>query len=147
VAKAGSPCLRGPSRLAAYREVPVAQETHPRCHGRGRVLVAATALPAGAAGTGSTTAVIELVGGTLDISVPAGPVALASGAVTDTPVSGQLGTVTVTDTRAADPASWTASVSATPFRNGSHSLGAETYNTGVVTSTGSRSASSPSPAR
>jgi hypothetical protein len=100
------------------------------------VLVAATALPAGAAGTGDTTAVIQLSGGTLDISVPAGPVALASGAVTETSVSGQLGTVTVTDTRAADPASWTASVSATPFQNGSHSLGTETYDTGVVTSTG-----------
>jgi hypothetical protein len=100
------------------------------------VLAAATALPAVAAGTGSTTAVIQLAGGTLDISVPVGPVALASGAVTDTSVSGQLGTVTVTDTRAADPASWTASVSATPFQSGSHSLGAETYDTGVVSSTG-----------
>jgi hypothetical protein len=99
-------------------------------------LVGATALPAFAAGTGNTTAVIELAGGTLDISVPPGPVALASGAVTDTSVSGQLGEVVVTDTRAADPAAWTASVSATPFQNGSHSLGAETYNTGVVTSTG-----------
>jgi hypothetical protein len=97
------------------------------------LLVAAPALPAVAAGT---PAIIELTGGSLSISVPAGPVALASGAVTDTSESGQLGSVTVTDTRAADPASWTASVSATPFQDGSHSLGAETYETGVVSSTG-----------
>lgn len=100
------------------------------------ILVVGTALPAGAAGSGSTTAIIELVGGSLDISVPAGPVALASSPVTDTSVSGKLGGVVVTDSRAADPASWTASVSATPFQNGVHSLGAETYDTGVVTATG-----------
>jgi hypothetical protein len=102
----------------------------------GALLVIATALPAAAAPTAGTPAVIELTGGTLDISVPAGPVALASGAVTDTTVSGQLGAVTVTDSRAADPAAWTASVSATPFQDGSHVLGAASYDTGVVTSTG-----------
>jgi hypothetical protein len=101
--------------------------------GAAALLVATPALPALAAGT---PAIIELSGGSLSISVPAGPVALASGAVTDTSESGQLGDVTVTDTRAADPASWTASVSATPFQDGSHSLGAETYDTGVVSSTG-----------
>lgn len=100
------------------------------------LIVAATATPAFASGTGDTTAVIQLGGGTLDISVPAGPVALASGAVTAPSVSGQLGLVTVTDTRAADPASWTASVSATPFQNGVHALGAASYDTGVVTTTG-----------
>jgi hypothetical protein len=76
------------------------------------LLVAAPALPAVAAGT---PAIIELSGGSLSISVLA---------------------VTVTDTRAADPASWTASVSATPFQDGSHSLGAETCETGVVSPTG-----------
>ena len=100
------------------------------------LILAAMATPAFASGIGSTTAIIELSGGTLDISVPAGPVALASGAVTADSVSGRLGTVTVTDTRAADPASWTASVSATPFQNGSHALGAASYDTGVVSSTG-----------
>jgi hypothetical protein len=100
------------------------------------LILATTATPAFAAGTGNTTAIIQLAGGTLDISVPPGPVALGSGAVTAPSVSGQLGTVTVTDTRAADPASWSASVSATPFQNGVHSLGAESYDTGVVSSTG-----------
>lgn len=100
------------------------------------LVIAVTGAPAVAAGTGNTTAVVELTGGTLDISVPVGPVALGSAAVTDPSVSGQLGTVTVTDSRAADPASWTASVSATSFQDGSHSLGAATYDTGVVTSTG-----------
>jgi hypothetical protein len=110
-----------------HRLIPVALA------GAAAVLVAVPALPAVA---GDTPAVIQLGGGTLSISVPAGPVALASGAVTDASESGHLGSVTVTDTRAADPASWTASVSATPFQDGSHSLGAETYDTGVVSSTG-----------
>jgi hypothetical protein len=100
--------------------------------GAAALLVLAPALPAGAA---DTPVSILLSGGALSISVP-GAVALASGAVTDTSVSGQLGSVTVTDSRAADPASWIASVSGTPFVNGTHSLGAETYSTGVVSSTG-----------
>jgi hypothetical protein len=104
--------------------------------GAAALIAIAPALPAGASIAGDTPAVIELSGGSLNITVPTGPVALASGAVTDTSESGQLGTVTVTDSRAADPASWTASVSATPFQSGSHSLGAETYETGVVSSTG-----------
>ncbi|WP_250286403.1 hypothetical protein [Frankia sp. CiP1_Cm_nod2] len=99
------------------------------------VLATATALPAAAAGSGNTTANFDLTGGTLDISVPAGPVTLATGAVTSSTLSGQLGSVTVTDNRSVDPASWTASVSATPFQNGTHTLAAS-YDTGVVTSTG-----------
>lgn len=100
------------------------------------MLVAVGALPAAAVQTGDTTTLITLGGGTLDITVPAGPVQLGSGAVTQASISGQLGSVTVTDLRAADPAAWTASVSATSFTNGSHSLGAESYDTGVVASTG-----------
>lgn len=100
--------------------------------GGAALLVVAPALPAGAA---DTPASVLLTAGALSITVP-GPVNLGTGSVTDTSVSGQLGEVTVTDSRAADPASWTASVSATPFQNGTHVLGAETYDTGVVSSTG-----------
>ncbi len=97
-------------------------------------LAAVTALPAVAAQTGDTTATFQLTSGTLDITVPTGTVALATGAVSAPSLSGQLGAVTVTDLRSADPASWTASVSATPFQNGTHTLAAS-YDTGVVTST------------
>jgi hypothetical protein len=97
--------------------------------------VGVAAMPATAATSGSTTATVLLTSGTLDITVPNGPVAIGASPVSGTQVSGQLGSVTVTDSRSADPASWSASVSATPFQNGTHTLAAS-YDTGVVTSTG-----------
>ncbi len=75
-------------------------------------------------------------GNACDISVPTSPVTLATGPLTAPSLSGQLGAVTVTDNHSADPAAWTASVSATPFQNGTHTLPAASYDTGVVTSTG-----------
>ena len=56
--------------------------------------------------------------GTLGVTVPTGPVDLGTGAVGTTIGSiGDLGAVTVTDNRALDPASWTATVYATNFVN------------------------------
>jgi hypothetical protein len=98
-------------------------------------LVITTAAPALADTTGNTTATVTLTStGVLSISVP-GTFALG-GAVTATTLNGQLGPVQVTDERSADPTEWTASVSATPFTNGTHTLGAATYDPGVVTTTG-----------
>lgn len=94
-----------------------------------------TAAPALADTTGNTSTTVTLTStGVLAITVP-GTFAV-TGSVTDTTLGGQLGAVQVTDERSADPAAWTTSVNATPFVNGSHTLGAATYDPGVVTTTG-----------
>jgi hypothetical protein len=61
--------------------------------------------------------------GTLNISVPTGPVSLGF-AGAGTSVSGHLGNVEVTDNRDVDPASWTATVACTAFVSGTHTIGA-----------------------
>jgi hypothetical protein len=75
---------------------------------------------AGAATTGNTTATFTLsaAGGGLAITVPASTVALATVSTGATSASGSLGTVTVTDTRAALAATWTTTVSSTTFTTG-----------------------------
>jgi hypothetical protein len=100
-------------------------------------LIIATALPAGAATSGraeGATPAAPAAGpgssegslvtftvtttGTLGVTVPTGPVNLGSGAVGTTIGSiGNLGPVTVTDNRAMNPASWTATVYSTNFVN------------------------------
>jgi hypothetical protein len=75
-----------------------------------------TALPAGAATSGSTGTTFALGAGALAISVPASA-SLGSG-IPGTTMTGSLGTVTVTDLRGALVGSWTASVTSTDFTTG-----------------------------
>jgi len=121
-------------------------------------LPVATALPASAATSGptqmlapaangpgspeSTPVTFEVTTtGTLGITVPSGPVDLGTGAVGTTIGSlGNLGAVTVTDNRALDPASWTATVYSTNFVNSVTAIdvipsGDATYLTGTVVTT------------
>lgn len=77
------------------------------------VVVLASPMPASAADTPVT---VQVSSGTLDISVPAGPVNLGTVAVSGSPqqVSSLLGNVTVTDGRGGT-AGWTATASAVDF--------------------------------
>lgn len=79
-------------------------------------VLAGLASPAGAAPTGDTTVTFSVTGGALSITVPASST-LPSGAP-GTTVSGQLGTVAVTDARALLNAAWSASVASTDFTTG-----------------------------
>jgi hypothetical protein len=71
---------------------------------------------ANAAPSGDTTATFTVSSGTLDISVPA--TADLGTAIAGADLSGQLGVVTVADTRALLDASWTASAISTDFTTG-----------------------------
>ncbi|WP_410822338.1 hypothetical protein [Micromonospora sp. 050-3] len=79
-------------------------------------MVGFLAAPAAAAPTDTTTVTFEVLVGTLDIDAPA-TADLGSGAPGGT-ITGQLGPVTVTDSRGAADASWVASVTATNFQTG-----------------------------
>ncbi len=70
------------------------------------------------AAPGDTSVTFSVSGGSLAISVPAGPVGLGSG-LPGNSINGQLGNVTVTDTRALLTAAWTASAISTSFTTGS----------------------------
>jgi hypothetical protein len=90
------------------------------------------------AATGPTTTTFGVTGGSLSITAPA-TATLASASLGAGSVSGQLGTVTVSDQRGALLGSWTASVISTAFTTGGGSSN-ETipatdvgYNPGVVT--------------
>jgi len=125
-------------------------------------LIIATALPAAAATSGraemaapaapaaATPVTFEVTTtGTLSITSPAGPIDLGTGAVGTTignaatvgpPNTGNFGAVTVTDNRALNPASWTATVTSTNFVNASTSAdvipaGDATYLTETVGAT------------
>ena len=102
-------------------------------------LAATLASPAQAATTGDTTTTFTVQAGALSIAVPASA-AVGSG-TPGSSFSGQLGAVTVTDTRALLTASWTATVSSTDFTTGGGTA-AETiakanvsYWSGLATST------------
>jgi hypothetical protein len=71
---------------------------------------------ADAATSGDTTVTFTVGAGALSITVPAS-VDLGTGAA-GTQITGQMGTVTVTDARAALTATWTATVSSTDFTTG-----------------------------
>jgi hypothetical protein len=86
----------------------------------GRAESAAPAAPAAGPGSSEgTTVTFEVTTtGVLGVTVPTGPVDLGTGAVnTIIGSAGNLGAVTVTDNRALNPASWTATVYATNFVN------------------------------
>jgi hypothetical protein len=74
------------------------------------------AAPAAAAPTDTTTVTFEILVGTLDIDAPA-TADLGSGAPGST-VTGQLGPVTVTDSRGSADASWVATDTSTIFQTG-----------------------------
>ncbi|HEY2671728.1 MAG TPA: hypothetical protein VGJ07_15330 [Rugosimonospora sp.] len=104
------------------------------------VVVGLAAGPASAANTGDTTTTFDVNAGTLDITVPAAAT-IGAGGAPGTTITGQLGAVTVADTRAADPADWVASVVATDFTTGT-ATPAETvpatdvnYSSGAATAT------------
>ena len=120
-------------------------------------LPVATALPAAAATSGraetaapaapaaATPVTFEVTTtGTLSVTSPAGPVDLGTGAVgTTIGTAGNFGAVTVTDNRALNPASWTATVTSTNFVNSSTSAdvipaGDATYLTETVGATPSQ---------
>ncbi|GAB4103766.1 hypothetical protein GCM10028790_27850 [Micromonospora taraxaci] len=82
-------------------------------------MVGFLAAPAVAAPTDTTDTTFEVLAGTLDIVAPAAA-DLGTGAPGGT-ITGQLGTVTVTDSRASDDASWVATVTATVFQTGTSS--------------------------
>jgi hypothetical protein len=77
-----------------------------------------------AATSGSTIATFSITGGALSITVPASTVALNTGTVNAgaATAAGQLGPVTVTDTRGLLINSWTTSVSSTAFVTGTSTV-------------------------
>jgi hypothetical protein len=89
--------------------------------------------PGGTEGTPVTFTVTST--GTLNITVPSGPVFLGSGGVGTIIGPTPLGPVTVTDYRATNPSNWTATVSSTDFTNTTSAdtilAGAATYTTGT----------------
>ena len=88
------------------------------------------------AGTGTT---FELTGGSLDISAPAGPVNLGTGAVNvdGQTIVGSLGDVTVTDNRG-NTSGWTATALSTDFTAGTLTVPASvvSYGSTAPTTTG-----------
>jgi hypothetical protein len=82
--------------------------------------IAGLAGPAQAANSGSTITTFAITGGALNITVPASTVALATGTVATgaATAAGQLGSVTVDDTRGALLNGWTTTVSSSTFVTG-----------------------------
>jgi hypothetical protein len=109
--------------------------------------LAGFALPAQAAVTGTTTATFTITAGELAISVPASTVALATVDTGTLIASGQLGPVTVADTRGLLVNLWTTTVTSSAFVTGvgtaphmvvtepavGYSTGASTAHTGLGT--------------
>ena len=101
----------------------------------GFAILTVSALPASAAQTGDTTTTFTLAAGTLGIVV-APTAALTNGSSGATSVSGNLGDVTVTDSRG-NVLGWTASAASTAFTGDTGTTStAVTYNSGTVTKTG-----------
>lgn len=102
---------------------------------------------ASAASSGSTTTTLTVNTGTLDISVPAGPVSLGSVNVSASAqtITGQLGVVTVTDGRGGTTG-WTATAGGVDF-TGPQTIsvsvaGSSSYSPGSVTVTGTATVAS-----
>jgi hypothetical protein len=88
------------------------------------------------ASPGDTNTTFDLTSGTLAITVP-GSASLGSFATGSTLVSGQLGGITVDDTRAALVAQWTASVASTDFTTGTATANETVSKTNSAYSSGS----------
>jgi hypothetical protein len=98
-------------------------------------LLVSAALPASAAPSGTTTTTFTLSSGTLDIAV-ASNASLPGGNSGTTSVSGQIGFVTVTDSRG-NILGWTTSAASTPFTGDSGTTSAAVgYSSGTVSKTG-----------
>jgi hypothetical protein len=98
-------------------------------------LLVSVALPASAAPSGTTTTTFTLSTGTLDIAV-ASNASLPGGNSGATSVSGQIGFVTVTDSRG-NILGWTASAASTAFAGDSGTTStAVSYSSGTVSKTG-----------
>jgi hypothetical protein len=104
-------------------------------------LVATSPADAAPADSSNTTVTFSLTSGSLNISAPT-TASLGTAAVTAPAVSGQLGTVTVTDTRGQLVSNWSVSASSTDFTattgSGTATIPATsvTYLPGLVTGTG-----------
>jgi hypothetical protein len=97
-------------------------------------LLSAPTLPASAA-PGDTTTTFALTGGALSVSVAA-TAALSNGNTSSASVSGQLGTVQVTDARGGTTA-WSAFATSTTFTDGAGSVSTGvSYSSGAITTTG-----------
>jgi hypothetical protein len=102
-----------------------------------------------AAAPGDSTVTFDITSGSLTITVP-GAAALGSGAP-DSTIVGQMGNITVTDSRAAADASWTAEVKATDFTSGAGGPGhivpatAISYSAGTPSSTVGNGTFTPGP--
>jgi hypothetical protein len=108
-------------------------------------LVAATMAPValvGVARASTTTTTFSLLGGSLNISVPTGTVNLGSISNTATSITGQLGTVTVSDNRGLLGGAWTSSVSASKFTTGGGTAAETIPQTGVTYWSGAATATS-----
>jgi hypothetical protein len=108
--------------------------------GLGVASLGALATPAGA-GPGDTNTTFTLSGGSLAISVPASA-NLGSAATGSLTLSGHLGSMTVTDTRGALVATWTATVASTNFTTGGASANETVSKTNVAYLSGVSSATS-----
>jgi hypothetical protein len=106
--------------------------------------IAGLASPAQAANSGSTITTFAITGGALNITVPASTVALATGTVATgaATATGQLGSVTVADTRGALLNSWTTTVSSTTFVTGGSSADETVAVNQIAYSSGASTASS-----
>jgi hypothetical protein len=117
------------------------RHVHPRTIGLvllAGVLGALTGSPAVADDTGAE---FTLLAGTLGISVPTSA-DLGSVPVGSPSVSGSLGTVTVTDTRGALTAVWSATASSTDFTTGGASANETVAKSSILYTTGSPTGSS-----
>jgi hypothetical protein len=107
----------------------------------GRAEIAAPAANGPGASEGTPVTFEVTTSGALGVTVPTGPVDLGTGDVgTTIGAVGNFGPVTVTDNRALDPASWTATVYSTDFVNSVTAgdiipAGDATYLTGTVVTT------------
>lgn len=99
-------------------------------------------LSASPAQAGDTTGTFSLTGGGLSITVPVS-VGLGSAATGSGSMSGQLGTVTVTDARGNVSATWTAVVSSTDWTTGAGGAAETVAKASVNYAPGATTASSP----
>lgn len=99
-------------------------------------LMVILAAPAVAAPTADTIVTFTVIAGTLDIVAPAGPINLGSAPPGGT-ITGQIGPVSVSDTRGGATSVWTATVYATNFIDGALTIpfSAVSYWSGPATAT------------
>ena len=112
--------------------------------GMALVGIAGAVVPAQAVTPGDTIATFTITAGALAVTVPASTVAINTGTVNAgaATASGQLGSVTVADTRGALLNNWTATVSSTTFVTGGASTAETVAVNQIAYSSGAATASS-----